>query len=389
MTVSPRSLAQLLAIGEVPDHELRAVIGFYFPAAQHSEGNVIDYMRDEIVALRLTHGRTGIVGVEVGPAWRPEDARELRDLIETSLRQSTGRTIAITVGFGVVPVEGAWRYHDLWQISPAPSEAPRPEHIIGQHPFLLEVAYEASSHNIVSSLRRDALTREVGLLLHGLTGLVRAGGGHSTTFAWVYEPFSGEGELTSTFRQVGYSFPGYRASRDEFSNGHDALRLIDHHEFYARQGISTEQVLDLPESLPALLDAYYCFTAELKDRWLRWAYWLSHSGDVRQMSQSAALLAAVQAIEALCPGEPRREQFRAFLDEFVADPTASPSERTALYNLRSSLAHGGKLMRGDIEQTFAFFYPASINEMMTLQQAHRLARAGGINWLSSQAGLAM
>jgi hypothetical protein len=379
---SSTELAQILQLGVVPDDELRVVLGSYFSGGRHSDKHVIDYMRGEDTALRLTYDKTGVVHAHAGSAWTSGDVADLRTRIEESLLRSAGSKVGCHVCFSAVPVEGAWRYGDAWQIRPMPSDAPRSLQLIGDHPFLLEVAYEASSDSIVSNLRNRALAREAALVLTGLTGRAWLASG-SVGFAWALDPMTEDGQLTSTFRQLGYAAPGLPGSLDAFSDGHPPIEFIDDATFFGRRGMSTDQVLDFPQSMPVLLGAYYVLPGELRDRWLRWCYWLHHSAKVHSMSQSAAYIAVIQAIEALCPGDNRREEFRTFLSRYAPDPSASRAEREALYNLRSGLSHGGKLLRHDAEDMFSFFYPASINEMITLAQAQQLARVGGINWLAS------
>jgi hypothetical protein len=185
----------------------------------------------------------------MGHAGRPELARR----IETALLESGGGEVASHICFSALPVTGAWRYRDRWQITPAPPVAPRPEQVIGDQPCLLEVAYDSSSDHIVSGIRHGGLAREAGLVLHGLTGQIRLKSNRAA-FAWVYEPSSGEGELTSAYRQLGYVAVGVQARLDAFSEGHRSLDLIDYAAYFARRGVGTDQLFELPQSMEPLLD---------------------------------------------------------------------------------------------------------------------------------------
>ena len=132
-------------------------------------------------------------------------------------------------------------------------------------------------------------------------------------------------------------------------------------------------------------------------RFLRWAYWITHSGSVAGLSTSASYMATIQAVETLrprgraghaCPvcglqtGPGETRQFIDFMDEYVPRQDGeTEAERRTLYSLRSGLTHGGTLMQQDLERGFAQFTPTWIEERRTTNRASALARLAGVNWL--------
>jgi hypothetical protein len=56
-------------------------------------------------------------------------------------------------------------------------------------------------------------------------------------------------------------------------------------------------------------------------------------------------------------------------------------ERSRLYELRSALSHGGKLLEEDRLTSFGGFHPRPIEEDNSARRAARLARLAGVNWV--------
>ena len=173
--------------------------------------------------------------------------------------------------------------------------------------------------------------------------------------------------------------------------------MVDEPILYARRGLSGGESLELPTSIELMFDRYYGLESNRRERFLRWAYWITHSGSVAGLSTSASYMATIQAVETLrprgraghaCPvcglqtGPGETRQFIDFMDEYVPRQDGeTEAERRTLYSPRSGLTHGGTLMQQDLERGFAQFTPTWIEERRTTNRASALARLAGVNWL--------
>jgi hypothetical protein len=178
--------------------------------------------------------------------------------------------------------------------------------------------------------------------------------------------------------------------------------LIDTSEFYTRRGISPEnEVIDLPDQLESLLDAFFDLPPDEAQRFLHCCFWLNHAKQVGPLARSAAHLAVVQAIEALLPeqedagncetcgrqlGPGPTARFDQFLRDFV--PSAEAEQQRAnkeLYRLRSALSHGGKLLQDELSERGMGLHPSRMNEDALLGRARLVAQLAAVNWLRGQA----
>jgi Apea-like HEPN len=204
--------------------------------------------------------------------------------------------------------------------------------------------------------------------------------------------------LESRFLQLGYTVEGLQLRGEDFSAPEGLLpietMLIG--DYYTRRGIGVDDVLVLPDLFEKLLDRYFALEPKDQERILRWSHWLNHGQQIWNLSPSAAHIAVVQAIEALIPQDdssPRCEtcgrstgpgatqRFANFLEQY-APGTQQEKGRKQLYDLRSALSHGGKLLSGELAgHAFRDFTPKSWEERSMLGTAQTLARIAGVNWL--------
>lgn len=239
-------------------------------------------------------------------------------------------------------------------------------------------------------------------LLSGLLRGVEDRLGHFTRLDWVtvLDATHDHEHPPSRFGAIGYRLDGADARfGPTFTEIPDEAPVLDvepKDHYYARLGFSARDVLSLPDSVEACLDIYFPLETNGQDRILRWCHWLNHSGQIAAMSPSAAAIATVQAIEALLPpatatrrcetcglaiGPSIRERFRHFLEEYAPGQDNARS-RDQLYGLRSKLTHGGTLLFGELRHlALQDFVPKAWDQRDTAEQAVRLARLAGANWL--------
>jgi hypothetical protein len=151
--------------------------------------------------------RAGSRRSAVGPFLKDEDLAALQSAIELELLPAP-LSVGTEVLFATLPVNGAFRYEDVFQILPVPSEAPRPSVLIADHPFLLQFKYKSSQNAFLRAARRAAQARRLKLLLSVLLeGGVR-GAGSFSRHHWVIPPFDPAPALPlrSTWCQEVYTF---------------------------------------------------------------------------------------------------------------------------------------------------------------------------------------
>jgi len=362
--------------------------------------NTVVYGHEESVpALTLCFDRRGhLAQVDAGPGLRDGDVEGLVQ----SLTAPREERVWASVVFAYLPTRGTWRYRDVFQILPVPAEAPEPEQLIGDHPFLLEVAYEGHPDPFVDGRRASITTREIVRLLAGLVLGPEDRTGHFHRKEWVLESEVDDGQvhLSTRFAQLGYVIDDHRPKRESFTApgiSTARLRLVEPREYLgSARGISVESELELPANIELLLDRYFDRGSTDQERFQRWAHWLNHATQVWSLSPSAAHIAVVQAIEALMPagagadrcdacGQPAgpgpTQRFAEFLAEYAPGP-AREKARKELYALRSSLTHGGKLLSGEIAgPAFHDFTPQAWDQREMLDVTRTLARIAGVNWL--------
>ena len=320
------------------------------------------------------------------------------------------KRVLTSVMFATVPTRGWWRYGNRFQILPMPHGAPATDEVYGPHPFLLEVAYEGAERMpYLDSYRASVATREVGRLLSGLLRRPEDRLGQFPAGDWFV---TGEpGSWHSEFGLRGYYFENLPPTQDgptlpkhdSFTtppSGMDRLALVGATAYYDRVGMSSIDVLEVPDSFESLLDAYFALNEEDGTKVLLWCHWLNHAQQVIHLSASAAHIAAVQAVEAIMsPTETGRacescgrptgvgpsRRFRDFLEEYAPGATHA-TQRKEFYRLRSALTHGGRLVSGELRgHAFFDFAPYTWTERETMLATQSLARLAGANWLLSRA----
>ncbi len=375
------------------------MLGPYFKRARHDNPKALVYLRDGEVAVSIIYEKDRMIAIEPGPALEESDLLVLDARLQKGVLTDVGRKVRRAIVFAAVPVAGCWRYRDRFQIVPAPDEAPMPPKPMGENPFVLEVSYADSHDSLIAMERASEALTEVNRLLAAFVPWIEPPQprGHIEQ-QWAIPIGASQPVTQPIWTQKGYRLEGFVTAAEmlELAPG-PALQLIDEQTLYARRGLSGGETFDLPRSIELMFDRYYELDAVRRERLLRWAYWINHSGLVAGISMSASYMAMIQAVEAVRPdvrGGPRcdacgretgpgpTQQFIAFMDRYVPRQDGETEiERKKLYGLRSGLTHGGTLMEGDLYSGFDPFTPTWIDQRRTMDRAAVLARLAGINWL--------
>lgn len=151
-----RSVRQELRIGDMPDDELVVLLTSVCPRSAQFRSSEVEYRTDsDETVLTLQYSKGQLTDGFTGPAWNESIAERLRSAIQAELRDPPIIKVWLCQMFASRAVNGAWRYADSFQIVPAPQRARRPDTILGDHPFLLDVTFVFSDNWQIRQGRDD------------------------------------------------------------------------------------------------------------------------------------------------------------------------------------------------------------------------------------------
>ena len=396
------NLYETFHVSGVEQAELESVLLDYFHGARSVTADEIVYPGDATeYALKLSYEDGTLVGIFPGPKLTASDIEAVQAKVASELLSSEGARVGRYILFGSVPVSGYFHYRDRFQILPVPPDAPRPEFLLGDHPFLLEFQFPATSNSMLRQARRAARERECELLATGLLEFSIHGLGRMARHHWVLPQSDPKEPWRSVYCQEMYTWPGLSLEGDRFTptEGLGSLMEIAPQEYYSRSGISPERHLEIPSNLTALLDTFYALAKRNRERFLRACFWFQQAHRAYSRSRSASFTALIGAVEALIPrertssvcpecrrtlGPGATQQFAEFVERFAPGSGLPEAERKRFYGIRSALSHGGALLHSDRTDWSGGFGPRQIKEWDDIGTAWSLVRVVLVNWLWSQ-----
>ena len=397
-----RDISALCHVGQVDDGELSIIMLHTIHHAQFTSRTRIDLPRSDAPDVSMHYTSAGALArVETSLDNRAIEA--LLEEIRLALLTPTERRIHRALVMVAVPVTGTWAC-DLFTLTAPPENAPRIPQLIQDYPLVLEFPYEGTQSFVINTHRATQRMRQYELLLSLFIPTVqttpRFTNQHWGMVMGGVIAATPEGFPKVEWVQEGYAIEGFEITSNSLTPMSDPLMpLVSDAEFYGRRGIGADSIFDVPESLASWIRHFASRTDATKQSFLRSAFWLRHAGDVYRLSSSAALVAAVQAVEALLPppqgvacptcglvgGPGPTANFRSFLAQHA--PTHDGDlvkARTRLYQTRSKLTHGQDLLSSDSELGFGWSGPQEPFEQNDLDMATRVARIAAIRWLLLQ-----
>jgi hypothetical protein len=207
------------------------------------------------------------------------------------------------VFFSILPVDGCWRYRDDWQIVPSLPQAPRPDVLMGDHPFVVELVVPwHSGRAMLTAAIQGRRAWEVQLILNlVLRGHIKRFTARTPDHTWALL-WGGDGPRVE-WVQPGYFVADWTYQSPEFTptDGLSPLPEVSDEVYRTRLGIGADDVFEIPAVLRPLLDASHAVRPEVRDRFLHACYWYERSGAAWNMSVSLGHIAAVNAIETIMP----------------------------------------------------------------------------------------
>jgi hypothetical protein len=385
-----RSMTEALRLGQVEDEELRAALSSVFPRQAQFRAGEVEYRTsaDETALVLRTKAGCAVDAV-TGPAITDDLEQRLRDAVEKGLAKGTQTLVFRWIMFSGRPVNGQHRHGDVIQIGPAPEAAPRPDTIMGQHPFIAEFRVASSPVLEVQDLRVSRRGREVELLLNLLLyhGVEMADRQRGNRWVWARETPPSD----TIYRSLGYFIPEFEFRGNEFStiDSTQALAFIDDESYFARKWQGDE--LALPASFGHLLNLYDTLPTPESQRLLRACYWLQTARLTWDISKSLYLVSLVQAIEAMASGVAQPDSASAdgptklFMEFMKTHAPGKPSNSTLdiIYQTRSKLTHGSRLLQYDEPSAFGLNENYA-RDSDAASNAQTLCRGAIVNWLASQ-----
>jgi hypothetical protein len=355
----------LLPTGDIDSDELLTILLSHFGS---SEGGPTSYKfpkdeKDRYLNVEL-YKAGNIRLINASPGVGGSEIRSIARKIAEALPPLTKVTSPIVFSENHF-VAGAYRYKEVFQITPLPADAPRPPHTFGLHPFVLQFRYEGSASLDLDSIRRQRKFHELMTFLNGylnvsITAL-------PTYHTWVFSSRGPvNGTLQSEFLQTGYDYAFN--PRDEFSplHLHPSLPIKSLAGYYIEPDPSYQ--LSVHEAFSQTFDKIDELSKSDHQK-LHWACsWLYIAQQTAILAPSSSFLSLVTALECLtgkpekCPdcgqsiveqsafcvtcGQPRfglTAAFRSLLEDNLPGAKERFSKEFAeMYRLRSALVHGLK-----------------------------------------------
>ena len=290
------------------------------------------------------------------------DERVLTDKIRTTLLENQQQAFGQTICFSQHDsVRGHYRHRDTLQIVPIPPNAPRAPAISADHPFRLEFQYVSCADPLIDGFRKIATGARLTRILNTLCNTGISTGSIYTRFFWGILP--GVTPFTVQWIQEGYGYSDFSPKLDSFSSTEhlSPIRTYPPHEYYDDMFFPGDHALALPASIDQYLDKVSSLPGGLADSFERATVWFAQMHDLWPRASSAALVAAVTAIETLLAkdaercsgcGQPKysiTRKFKEFLRIYVPGVESRfPDEFAAIYKTRSSFAHGERILMADL-----------------------------------------
>jgi len=376
--MSGPNLFRAFRVDEVDHVELELVLSQFCHGARQSGPHQVLYggsgSHDYALSLLYTKDDT-IKAIEPGPILTTQLIALIACEVEAKLIAVTEHKIVREVLFAAVPLKGAYRFEQRFQILPLPEVAPKANLSSAKQPFELEVKAPASTDPLVNNIRSHRMCREIELLLSGLGDSSIHSLRPGLNERWVLIPDPHRVALLQEY----YEVPPRELDGTTFAAADESISLVSPEELFGPLSRVFGQPLRFPNNITASLSTYYGLGKSERETVLRICYWIQFARTILHQSRSAAYMAIVTAVEAffedapettcahceqrLPGGKGKRAQFAEFLDQHVplggltidfVGQLRFKDRLKYLYDKRSSITHGDLLLGADAEQMMAF-----------------------------------
>ena len=236
------SISESLHIRETNESELRWLLHDFFRGGFYddSEVEIVYYPNRTKPSVKLAYGNGSLVEAIAGSNLTAADLEELQRRVRREILSPSVGRVGKDIYLSEKAVAGYFRQHDVFQILPAPADAPKPVSglpgLYPRHPFLVEYLFDSSSHPVLNGLRRLRKRSEFELILNALLdGSIVYASPTGGRYHWVLAPGrpSQIGPRCSFLRE-GYVCDGFPSESNELSrpSGFVELAAIEPGEYY-------------------------------------------------------------------------------------------------------------------------------------------------------------
>lgn len=395
-------LSQLDAPG-LDHYELLNLMGFHWRGSCTTEDNGALYPCTQSYVVKVRTKNDQIVSIEPGPGYSDTELASLKEKVRTTLIESSGSVIRSDILFSSKPVKGSYRDpRDRLQIYPAPENAPRPNVLSADHPFILEFPLKSSSDGFVTNNRAMRRALELTWTLNALlrTSITRIGPRAQHIWGLVQTAqLEAPAQQNVKWVQQYYAIDNLPIQYADFSlpTSHQ-IEVIGHDEYYDSRCIVSDDLI-LPVSISDMLHKAEGLDLLERRRFIRSVRWMYAATPLHFHLISSCYIALVSAIEALMPDTEGREncptcnkdrspgptqRFQDFVEAYAQTSNLEEKNRKRLYRIRSDIAHGRDLLRFDSSPWDWSLNTTSEIEREMLYELFRIVRKVIVNWLLSK-----
>lgn len=398
-----KDITKLLLQNKEQQTELEIFMTGYFDNSAQKEPNKILHGNGLIVEYYKNNSRIKSITIN-------EDVVVKDDLIskaKESMATNLGDQIQSIFVLSPIKMNGYFKYQNKFQILPAPFNAPKVDYALASHAFNLEFSFPKSTHMQINIHRSSKKSKEIILLLnsllrHGINLKER-----SSTYEWGL--VIKNNKFSCEYVNLGYF--GGSDDREKDGDGftlcteYPELKLKKTNLYYSSYGISASDTDDtyLPDNFEQSLKVFESLSQANQEMFLRASYWTQVAYKTFHISFSLAYSALITSIEVFLPNPKTRctecnrptseeccstckqpssgptKQFRDFVDKY--SPGVKESARKKLYDIRSTITHGGSLLPGDAFQLGIEFNARTNDARNNWDLLSQIVQIVQINWL--------
>ncbi len=397
------NLLDELLIPSVDEHELLSVIQRHYGSARSTPEDDVVFPNSSSYSLKIRSKDGKLQRIEPGPAFSKEELEALKGKTRTQLVESPGTGVAVCILFSSQPVKGVFCSTSAGiQILPLPPQAPHPNVLIADHPFILEFRIRKSHDGFVTNNRHMRGRLEWSWVLNALLRRRIKCIGHRSKHLWVWWPDGPERtpcQAQIKWAQEYYMIDDFVGLKDDFTGATlTEISQVPHNEYYESLYLRSNDFL-VPDSLSRLLDLAAGTSIETRRRFMRAAQWMYVANPLWDHHISSYYISLIAAVESLAfsqaspnpcptcgkdtsPGPTQR--FQDFVERYAPSSDQSERNKKWLYNIRSGLSHGRYLLHVDETPWDWSLNTTYLKQQDAYSQLSQLVQQVIVNWLVEQ-----
>lgn len=345
--------------------------------------------RDDFFSLKLNFNKKHkLLSIEYGPKYSKEIENEIINSF-SEIKKTSETFIARLILFCSTPVDGFFKYQNKFQIVPVPENAPRPRFYSSLHPFIVEVRIPKTNSNRFNLQQAEKAREEYANILNVLLNK------NISTLTQGHQWIISEKNNTKCFiGHFGYDLDNFSLFQAEFTETENQSKLngVKYEEYYQR---SYAQSLDLPSNFESSLCRYFSLAISEQQGFFNSLYLFSRAKTIYSISKSLSYVALISSIESLLD-KPKvlkkcdeclqnileisiSQKFKNFVEKFA--PGLEDKDRQILYDLRSNIVHGNRLLEIDNKPFSSWLLPSIMDDHKRVEICLNVVKIALINYL--------